>query len=179
MTEFDFDGFIETVRKAAASPAPAPAVRAVMDAAFANWPAIRAAAPPFEGDEILLFEEEGVSIYLCQFFAGRPIPPHNHNISAVIGLYDGAEDNDLYSTAGEAFLTHSQKVEMKAGDVLSMGPSAIHTVTCRSDVPSLGIHVYLGKLAETERNLFDTEREVVLPFTDDTFNAMVDEIATA
>lgn len=40
----------------------------------------------------------------------------------------------------------SSEVELSAGQVLAIGPSAIHAVGCASVEPCCGIHVYLGAL---------------------------------
>ena len=49
----------------------------------------------------------------------------------------------------------SSVVEVTPGEVLSIGPSAIHSVACTGTEPSCGIHVYLGPLTRVERSLFD------------------------
>ncbi len=60
-----------------------------------------------------------------------------------------------------------------AGDVLSIGPNAIHTVSCTSEEPCCGIHVYLGNLTQIKRSLFDTEAGTILPFTAENYHKLM------
>lgn len=169
---FDIDEFIICMRKAAKSVSPAKAVRAEMDRYFENPEAIRLAMPAFDTDEAVLFEDETLSIFYCRFRPNYTIPPHDHQTSAVIGVFEGQEQNNFFSTAGDAFITKGKSVDMQAGDVVSIGPHAIHTVECTGSTPSYAIHVYLGPLSRIERNLYDVEAEKVIPFTDADFHRL-------
>ena len=90
----------------------------------------------------------------------------------MIGIYDGQERNNFFSTAGEDFITKGKAVDMQAGDVLSIGPNAIHTVECTGSTPSLAIHVYLAPLSRIERNLYDVAAKKVIPFSDADFHRL-------
>ena len=169
---FDIDEFIICMRKAAQSVSPAKSVRAEMDRYFENAEAIRLAMPKIDTVEEVLFEDESISISYCRFHPGYMIPPHDHQTSAVIGIYEGQERNSFFSTAGDAFITKGKSVDMQAGDVVSIGPHAIHTVECTGSTPSYAIHVYLGPLSRIERNLYDVEAEKVIPFTDADFHRL-------
>ena len=172
---FDLDEFIISMRKAANDPSPAKAIRAEMDRYFENPEAIRLAIPKFDTDEEVLFEDESISIFYCRFRPHYTIPPHDHQTSAVIGLYDGQERNNFFSTAGDAFITKGKSVDMQAGDVLSLGPHAIHTVECTGSTPSYAIHVYLAPLSRIERNLYDVAAEQVIPFNDNDFHRLAED----
>ena len=175
LATFDLDEFIICMRKAAKSVSPAKAVRAEMDRYFENPEAIRLAMPKFDMDEEVLFEDETLTIFYCRFRPNYTIPPHDHQTSAVIGIYEGQERNSFFSTAGDAFITKGKSVDMQAGDVVSMGPHAIHTVECTGSTPSYAIHVYLGPLTRIERNLYDVAAEKVIPFTDADFHRLVSD----
>lgn len=172
---FDLDEFIICMRKAANTASPAKAIRAEMDRYFEHPEAIRLAMPKFDTDEEVLFEDESISIFYCRFRPGYTIPPHDHQTSAVIGLYDGQERNNFFSTAGDAFITKGKSVDMQAGDVLSLGPHAIHTVECTGSTPSYAIHVYLAPLSRIERNLYDVVAKQVIPFNDDDFHRLAED----
>ena len=169
---FDLDDCIRRLRKAASGASPAKAIRAEMDCYFANPKAINRAMPKYDTDEKVLFEDESISISCCRFRPGYTIPPHDHQTSAVIGLYDGQERNNFFSTAGDDFITKGKAVDMQAGDVLSIGPNAIHTVECTGSSPSYAIHVYLAPLSRIERNLYDVAAKKVIPFTDADFHRL-------
>ena len=172
---FDIDEFIMCMRKAATDPSPAKAIRVEMDRYFENPEAIRLAMPAFDTDEEILFEDDTLTISYCRFRPNYTIPPHDHQTSALIGVYEGQERNSFFSTAGDDFITKGKSVDLKAGDVLSMGPHAIHTVECIGSTPSYSIHVYLAPLSRIERNLYDVVAEKVIPFTDDDFQRLVSD----
>ena len=175
LSVFDLDEFITCLRKAVTAPSPAKAIRAEMDRYFENPEAVRQAMPTFDTDEETLFEDETVSIFYCRFRPNYTIPPHDHQTSAVIGIYEGQERNNFFTTAGDAFITKGKSVDMQAGDVLSIGPNAIHTVECTGSTPSYGIHVYLAPLSRIERNLYDVAAQMVIPFTDADFQRLVSD----
>ena len=62
--------------------------------------------------------------------------------------------------------------EPKPGDVISLKPDGIHSVEAADGKPSRGIHVYLAKLTQIERSLFDWDSGEPRPFTDDNYYAM-------
>ena len=49
--------------------------------------------------------------------------------------------------------TGSRRSRIETGEVLSMGPDAIHSVELGSPEASYAIHVYLGNLTNIERTL--------------------------
>ena len=169
---FDLDDCIRRLRRAASGASPAKAIRAEMDCYFENPETIRLAMPEFDTDEEVLFEDESISVFYCRFRPGYTIPPHDHQTSAVIGIYDGQERNNFFSMAGEDFITKGKAIDMQAGDVLSIGPNAIHTVECTGSKPSLAIHVYLAPLSRIERNLYDVAAKKVIPFSDAGFHRL-------
>ena len=75
--------------------------------------------------------------------AGLRSPAHNHNMWAVIGLYDGEEQNKFYQEeSGE--LTQVGEQLLRAGDVAVFGPETIHSVVNPLRRKSNAIHVYGG-----------------------------------
>ena len=127
------------------------------------------ARPKFEEDDVILFEDDKISIWFCRFHPGTKIPPHNHNMTAIIGVYAGTEGNALYKKDKDERLTCYQINNVHAGEVLCIAPDAIHGVTCLSDHPSEAIHVYLGAITRVERNLYDLEHGEVLPYTEENY----------
>ena len=175
---FTMRNFIAEARAAARSDDPVKAVWLVMEAAFSDLEKLRDGLPkmPEDSDDVIHFEDASMTIYQSRFRAAIEMPPHDHQISAVIGVYDGAERNDFYSLdkvdAGEAFLKRSGSVSLKAGQITGMGPNAIHTVTVTEGSSSEGIHIYLGALSLMERNVFDVKNEQILPLTEENFDAL-------
>lgn len=171
-TPFVLDDFLTEIKKAAREADPQPSVRAILDRVFASPEAVAAALPDYAEDDVVLFEDETVSIWHCRFQPGRPVPPHNHELSANIGVYAGVETNRFYKSADTGGIAPSRDVNLGPGDVLSIGPSGIHSVECISENPSCGIHVYLGPLTKTARDLYDLSNGKKVPFTEEAYERL-------
>ena len=85
-------------------------------------------------------------------------PPHNHNMWAVIGVYDGQENNTFYRRSGNT-LEQAGGKDLKTGDTVVLGEDAVHAIENPSDRPLLAIHVYGGDFLDTSK------RSVWHPFT--------------
>ena len=118
----------------------------------------------FEGDDVILFEDDTVSIHHCRFDPGLHVPPHDHRMTAIIGVYEGAEVNHFY-VSGESGLDRKSSKRIDTGEVLSMGPDAIHSVELGSPEASYAIHVYLGNLTNIDRTLYDWDTADTYPYT--------------
>lgn len=87
------------------------------------------------------------------------IMPHNHEMWAVIGVYDGCEDNILWRRLPDA----PRRVEaagaksLRAGDTLAMGADIIHSVVNPVARITGAIHVYGGDFFATPRSEWDPE----------------------
>src|SRR5210317_2051 len=96
MPGFELDEFVGQLREAALQDEPVRRVRELMTDAFRDPAAIAAAMPEFENDDEVLFEDDSVSIWFVRFVPGLHVPPHDHQTTATIGVYEGAEDNHFY-----------------------------------------------------------------------------------
>lgn len=75
--------------------------------------------------------------------------PHNHNMFAVIGLYNGREDNVFWrrikdSAAGRPAIEAAGADSMGPGQVATLGRDVIHSVSNPIGKLSAAIHVYAG-----------------------------------
>lgn len=167
--EFNVQELVQELRGVAVESDAAKLVRAILQQTVADPDKIIDGMPEFEEDDVILFEDNTISIWHSRFMPGITVPPHDHQMSAVIGVYIGAERNDLYENDPAGGIRKSGTVEVSAGDVFSIGPSAIHGVTCASTEPCCAFHVYLGNLTEVERSLFDVNEGLTLKFTDENY----------
>jgi predicted metal-dependent enzyme (double-stranded beta helix superfamily) len=86
--------------------------------------------------------------------------PHNHLLSAVIGMYGGREDNMFWRR-----LPNPEKFQIEAagghalgpGDVTVLGRDIIHSVVNPLGKISGAIHVYDGDFLRIERSMWDAE----------------------
>ena len=168
MADFDLDAFVLQLREAARDADAPKRVRALMSEAFRDVDAVRAAMSGFSGEEEILFEDDSISIWYCGFDPNKHVPPHDHQTTATIGVYDGVEQNHFY-LAGENGLEHKSTRLVGPGEVIAIGPEAIHSVETADERVSYAIHVYLAPLQTIERSLFDWETGAALPFNDDNY----------
>ena len=145
------------------------AVRSVVQAFVADPEQAAKRCPDFEDDDVILFENETVSIWFCRFAPGHSVPPHNHRISATIGVFRGIERNDVFARTEQGSLERSAQIEVRPGEVITLPSEVIHGVTCVSDTPSEALHVYLGALSKIDRSLFDIQNNEELAFTDEAY----------
>ena len=170
---FDVENFVADLRAIAIGENAPKALRAYIDDVMEDPDAVRDAFPPeLTGDQIL-FEDNTVSIWRTSFEPGMSVPAHDHQMSAVISVYQGQERNDFFEADPNGGLRRSGEVVLERGSVLSVGPSAIHSVTCISDEPALGLHVYLGNLTEKDRTLFDIDNGTSMKFDDANYEKLV------
>src|SRR5215510_14358263 len=86
--------------------------------------------------------------------AGFKSPPHNHLMWAVIGVYEGQENNVFYRRSGDALETAGGK-DLKPADVLVLGVDAIHAIANPLEQTSFAIHVYGGDLPAAPRRMWN------------------------
>ncbi len=171
MSAFVLQEFIDEIRSAALGEEPVAQVRNLMTQAFRDPAAIAAAMPEFDNDDEVLFEDDSVSIWFVRFVPGLHVPPHDHQTTATIGVYEGAEDNHFYLRE-PGRLVHKSTRRVEPGDVIALKPDGIHSVEAANDQQSCGIHVYLAKLTTIERSLFDWDTGEAVPFDDDNYDRM-------
>lgn len=171
MSDFVLDDFVQELRAAARSDDAKKNVRSLMDQAFKDPESIRVAMPEFENDDEVLFEDDTVSIWYVCFVPGLHVPPHEHQTTATIGVYHGAENNHFYlREPGQ--LVHKSTRCVGPGEVISIKPEGIHSVEAANGENSYAIHVYLAALTTIERSLFDWESGNPSPFTDENYDAL-------
>ena len=173
MPEFTVESFVQDMRSIAVAPDATRNLRTYMDKVFTNPTAIAATFEGSQPGDIILFEDDTVSVWRTSFEPGVSVPAHDHQLSAVIGVYRGQERNDFFEADPNCGVRRSGEVTLGVGDVLSIGPNAIHAVTCVSQEPCLGLHVYLGNLTEVERTLFDIDNRTSMPFDDANYNELM------
>jgi predicted metal-dependent enzyme (double-stranded beta helix superfamily) len=171
MSEFDLDSFVMELRAAARTDEPVKKVRESMSNAFRDPQAIRAAMPDYENDDEILFEDDSVSIWFVRFVPGLHVPPHDHQTTATIGVYEGAEDNHFY-LCEPGKLVHKSTRRVGPGEVIAIKADGIHSVEAADGKASCGIHVYLAALSKIDRSIFDWESGETCPFSDENYDVL-------
>lgn len=98
---------------------------------------------------------------------GQITLPHNHGMSAAIGMYDGREDNIFWRRVPGAPDGH---IEVAGGKALSsreatlLGADIVHSVINPLAKLSGAIHVYDGPFLTVERSMWDAETLAEKPY---------------
>jgi len=163
---FNIDQLIDQLKSAAIRGDASAQVKSILAQTVRdpNW--VAATIPNYAEDDVILFEDELISIWHCRFPASLSVPAHDHQMVATIAVYQGAEQNVLWTLNTTGRIEEKTQISVHAGEVLQLGPKAIHSVSNPEQVDTCAIHVYLGKLSTVERSLFDTQNGVVMPFDD-------------
>ena len=104
-------------------------------------------------DEVLLHASEALTIYHITLTPGLQYPPHNHLMDALVGIYLGGELNFIYpGSNGE--LQIPERRNLVAPAVVHMRPDAVHSVANTGRLRSGALHVYLGNLPQTRRQMW-------------------------
>ena len=163
---FDLADVVSRLKNTVSETSPGTKVKEILQDEMRDPDRVLKGMPDFEKDEEILFEDDTISIWFCRFQPGMTVPPHDHQMISTIAVYSGAECNEFFENDPNGTIRKSNEVILSAGNVLQIGPSAIHAVSCASAEPCCGIHVYLGRLTEVDRSLFDIPNAERLKFTE-------------
>ncbi len=95
------------------------------------------------------------------FLPGQATPIHDHLTWALIGIYDGEEQESFYrrmdddSNSKVSVLKKGSERINKKKHVTVLGKDGIHLIENVSDKPSLSVHVYGLDIGNTKRHTYD------------------------
>ncbi|MEQ8438404.1 MAG: hypothetical protein RIB65_13000 [Ilumatobacter fluminis] len=169
------DEFVERCRTIASGDDPVAALTREMErlvadpSALGETVSVPTAGASIAGFDEIVFEDDSVTVYLVHSAPDVVQPPHDHLMSAVIGVYEGRERHRFFRRSRDVPVP-SGTADVDAGDVLALGPSAIHAISapgawCRA------VHVYLGSLSSVDRTLFDPDTLDAEPMTAERYDA--------
>jgi predicted metal-dependent enzyme (double-stranded beta helix superfamily) len=130
--------------------------RAVADSASV----IRSLGEPKQGGLDVLYRSPELTVLNVLWAARRIVMPHNHNMWAVIGVYNGREDNILWRQLPEGANARVEAAGAKtlgAGDTVAFGADVIHSVVNPLERITGAIHVYGGDFFRPDRMEWDPE----------------------
>ena len=159
---FDLDNFISDCRAAVDADPTHKTVEDLVRRAMADPDAVLAElGAPTEPGLVPLYQSETLTIVNLAWKPSTTIPPHNHEMWAVIGIYGGREDNIFWRRVKDhpdGLIEAAGARALATGDVCPMGPDIIHSVT--NPIPRLtaALHVYGGDFFEAERSEWEPER---------------------
>ncbi len=163
---FDLDRFIADLRATLSERSRQP-MREVVARAISDPAAlIRGIGAPDKAGVQVLYKSPELTV-LNLLWAPRQITlPHDHRMSAVIGMYEGREDNMFWRRVPGASKFQIEAAGGQAlgtGDVAILGPDIVHSVVNPLGKISAAIHVYDGNFLEIERSMWNAETLVEEP----------------
>jgi predicted metal-dependent enzyme (double-stranded beta helix superfamily) len=104
----------------------------------------------------LLHSEPGLTVLHVVVNPGFVSPQHDHHTWAVIGVYDGQEDNTFYRLIeGSRRIEEIGRRNVGQGEVLTLGTEAIHQIANPRTEKLVALHVYGKNIFEIERSAWD------------------------
>lgn len=150
----DKDQFIAAIRNAHAE-AGRDAVRATLADYLQVWDGPPGWVGPLErGDFSVLYRDDELTIMNIIWPKGVITEPHNHNSWAVIGIYQGREDNLLWARDGDG-IKPVGAITLTAGETYAMSADDIHTAFNPSQSFTGAIHIYEGDFLTTPKREWD------------------------
>lgn len=113
----------------------------------------------------VLHDEPGLMVLHTAVACGIASPPHDHRTWAVIGVYNGQEDNTFYRLVPD-----TRAIEAAGGrslqerDVLTLGPDAIHKISNPRREALVALHVYGLNVLKIDRSAWDLATMRERPF---------------
>lgn len=154
---FHTENFIEECRRALGETNAHAAVREVVARAIADPQAVVAGlGEPKRAGAQTLYRSDDLTVINFTWGPRMSLPPHDHRMWAVIGLYGGREDNTFYRRSPQGLLRSGGK-ELEAREACPLGSAVIHSVINPLDKITAAIHVYGGDYFRVPRSQWDED----------------------
>ncbi|MBV1879582.1 MAG: hypothetical protein KUG79_18210 [Pseudomonadales bacterium] len=146
---FNIDEFISDCKTAIEQAEPKAAIKKLVQDAI-NDPvglkeAITALGKPASLKDAVLYRSDTLTILPATTVPGMLTPAHDHQMWAVIGVYEGIEPNDFFLD-GEQGLEKKSSRTIEQGDVAILEGKTIHAISNPLDVKCYALHVYGGDI---------------------------------
>jgi predicted metal-dependent enzyme (double-stranded beta helix superfamily) len=153
----DMEKFVEDCIAANKESDPQSAVKEVLAAGVRDHGAmLKAVGEPTQAGLKVFHQSKTLTIFAATWTPLMNLMPHNHLMWANIGIYTGREDNILWRESKDNLQAHDVRC-LFAGDVATLAPNAIHSVTNPLERFTGGLHIYGGDFFATERSQWDPE----------------------
>ena len=130
-------------------------MRATLATYLAEWDGPPDWIGPFKGGDFsVIYRDDALTIMNIIWPPGIITEPHNHNSWAVIGIYQGREDNLLWAREGDG-IKPVGALTLAAGDTHAMSRDDIHTAYNPSKSLTGAIHIYEGDFLTTPKREWD------------------------
>ena len=158
---FDVEKFIEDCKVAVNEAESMKAVQELVAEAVADPNAlIKAFGEPSKGGVQRLYESDDLTVLNLVWAPRMTLMPHNHNMSAVIGVYTGREDNIFWKRVKDdptGRIEAAGADSLGPGNAVMLGKNIIHSVTNPTGICTGALHVYKGNFFEEHRSEWDPQ----------------------
>jgi predicted metal-dependent enzyme (double-stranded beta helix superfamily) len=155
---FEIERFVEDCRAALAADKSQKSLREVVARAVADPEAvITAVGEPQKAMLAKLHHSPDLTILNVIWGPMMTLMPHNHNMTAVIGIYTGREDNIFWRRRADGRVEAAGAEAISAREAVTLGHNIIHSVT--NPIPRLtgALHVYTGDFFGAARSQWNAE----------------------
>jgi len=112
---------------------------------------------------VLLHESPDITVLHGVWAPQMRLYPHNHNMSAVIGVYGGQEVNTFFRREQQGLAERGGR-EVREHEVVVLGSDVIHSVSNPLRAYTAALHVYTGDYLHTERSEWGPDTLEERPF---------------
>lgn len=175
---FDVDEFIADCVTARAETDTVVAIKEVLDRALADSGAIAETLPATDAEFTVLHSSDDLTILKVVWAPAMSIPPHNHLMWAVNGIYAGEETNTFFRRDDTRLVeSGGRRLEVEQSAVL--GRDVIHAVTNpRRHACTGSIHIYGGDYLHKQRSVWDPDTHEEQPADGETIRRMFEAART-
>jgi len=172
---FAMDEFISDCRGALAESHPALAIRDILARALSKPGEVASAfEAPVRAELVPLHASPELTILNLIWAPGMKLPPHDHLMWAVIGIYGGKEHNHFYRRSPDGLVPSDEKA-LSQPDTAVLGEDTIHAVTNPDPRAFTGsLHVYGGDYLNKARSLWNPDTMAEEPATGQRIRGLFD-----
>jgi predicted metal-dependent enzyme (double-stranded beta helix superfamily) len=164
---FDLEQFIADLRAALAERSRQALKEVVARAVSDPASLLREVGEPEKAAVQVLHEAPDLTVLNVVWAPRQVTLPHDHRMSAVIGMYGGREDNMFWRRVANPANFQIEAAGGEAlgvGDVTILGRDVIHSVVNPLARISGAIHVYDGEFLKVRRSMWDAETLIEKPY---------------
>ena len=164
---FDLEQFIADLRNTLTERSRMPMKEVVARAIADPASLLRQLGEPDEAGVKVLHHAPDLTVINLVWGPNQVTLPHNHLLTAVIGMYGGREDNMFWRRVPNPAryqIEAAGGAALGTGDVTVLGRDVIHSVANPLAKLSGAIHVYDGDFFSIKRSMWDAETLVEQPF---------------
>ncbi|MGH1493936.1 MAG: hypothetical protein ACRBK7_31840 [Acidimicrobiales bacterium] len=156
------------------------AVQRLLRELIADHNAFAASVPPFGelepsrhgwtlGGEHVCYQSDELTVMVLDTLPGVLQPPHDHAMHAIIGVFEGCEEQCFFARSKDGAVPSSTR-SMEVGDVVVLGEQSIHAISSPAGRAARAIHVYFGDIYAVERSLFHPDTLESHPYSGELYD---------